>query len=55
MVDNRSPYYTKDDNHKKSLEATCDSTTCAYRGKGICDFKEGEFCPMYKSKKNSNG
>lgn len=33
-----------------SLEATCGSETCAYRGKGVCHFKAGEFCPMYTKK-----
>ena len=33
------------------LEMTCASETCAYRGKGICQFVEGEFCPMYIRKK----
>ncbi|GEM_PF-5866468 len=39
----------------KSLEATCASEACAYRGKGVCDFKEGQFCPMYQPKQNGNG
>ena len=30
------------------LEATCKSEVCAYRGKGVCTYKEGEFCPMYE-------
>lgn len=33
-----------------NLEATCGSETCAYRGKGVCRFKAGEFCPMYTQK-----
>ena len=33
-----------------NLEATCGSETCAYRGKGVCHFKAGEFCPMYTQK-----
>ena len=35
------------DNQKDSLEATCASEVCAYRGKGVCSFKGGENCPMY--------
>lgn len=29
------------------LEDSCASETCAYRGKGVCKFKDGDFCPMY--------
>lgn len=29
------------------LELTCKSKVCAYRGKGVCDYKKGEYCPMY--------
>lgn len=32
---------------QESLEATCASEVCAYRGKGVCSYKEGEYCPMY--------
>ena len=33
----------------RQLENSCGSTVCAYRGKGrgVCSFKEGMFCPMY--------
>ncbi len=31
------------------LENSCGSEVCAYRGKGrgVCSFKQGDFCPMY--------
>ena len=29
------------------LEDSCESGTCAYRGKEVCTFRKGEFCPMY--------
>ena len=32
------------------LESTCASEVCAYRGKGICHYKAGQFCPMYVKK-----
>ena len=32
---------------ENSLEATCASEVCAYRGKGVCSFKGGDNCPMY--------
>lgn len=31
-----------------SLEETCASETCAYKGHGVCSYKEGDFCPHYK-------
>ncbi len=40
---------------KKPLEETCDSKACAYKGKGVCDFKEGQFCPMYTKKVDKHG
>lgn len=40
---------------KRTLEATCASEVCAYRGKGVCNFVEGEdFCPMYTNGGNEN-
>lgn len=33
-----------------SLERTCASEVCAYRGKGVCSFKVGMYCPMYTEK-----
>lgn len=38
-------------NQKNSLEATCASEVCNYRGKGVCSFKQGEYCPMYTERK----
>lgn len=32
---------------QESLEATCASEVCAYRGTGACSYKSGEYCPMY--------
>lgn len=32
------------------LEQSCASEVCAYRGKGVCKFKIGEYCPMYTKK-----
>lgn len=29
------------------LEATCKSEVCVLRGKGVCKFKAGEYCPMH--------
>lgn len=40
---------------QKGLEETCASEVCAYRGKGVCTFKEGQFCPMYTPKEVKNG
>ncbi len=35
------------------LEDSCASEVCAYRGKGVCTFTTGQYCPMYipKAKK----
>ncbi len=30
------------------LEETCASEVCNYRGKGVCTFKKGEYCPLYE-------
>lgn len=30
------------------LEETCASEVCNYRGKGVCTFKKGQYCPMYE-------
>lgn len=38
-------------NQKNSLEATCASEVCNYRGKGVCSFKQGDYCPMYTERK----
>lgn len=38
-------------NQKNSLEATCASEVCNYRGKDVCSFKQGEYCPMYTERK----
>ena len=35
---------------RESLELTCNSDTCAYRGKGVCTYKTGDYCPMYTEK-----
>lgn len=37
-------------NGKRRLEETCGSKMCGYRGKGVCDFVEGMYCPMYLEK-----
>ena len=34
-----------------SLENSCGTTVCAYRGKGVCSSKQGDFCPMYTAYK----
>lgn len=40
---------------KRTLEETCASEVCAYRGKGVCSFVEGEdYCPMYTNGGNEN-
>lgn len=30
------------------LEETCATEVCNYKGKGVCTFKKGEYCPMYE-------
>ena len=30
------------------LEETCASEVCRYRGKVVCTFKKGQYCPMYE-------
>lgn len=39
----------------KKLEETCDSNVCAYKGKGVCSFVEGQYCPMYTKKETGHG
>ncbi len=36
---------------QEKLEDTCASEICAYRGKGVCSYKVGEYCPMYTEKR----
>lgn len=38
---------------RKKLEETCDSNVCAYKGKGVCSFVEGQYCPMYTPKEET--
>jgi len=37
----------------RKLENSCGSDVCAYRGKGrgVCSFREGAYCPMYTAYK----
>lgn len=32
------------------LEDSCASEECAYRGKGVCTFITGQYCPLYTPK-----